>query len=339
MIIGLDIGYGYTKVVTENNQQALFPSLVTRGHNQQLASVWNQKKDPIENLHIKLVEGAGYKEYFVGKLAEKQMEASFILDDNKLNLEETHVLLATALTLFLSEGKSAVKVATGLPLEQYVHQKDQFEATLKNFSAEVFYVDSAQKKIVEIEDYLVFPQAAGAIYNVMMTDPHKYMIENSYVGLIDIGFKTTDFVAFSINDSFSLEEGLSGTIDTGMSDVMIAADRLFTQNSGGSKLATTDLLSLVRKGKIYFMSQYLDITEGLAEVREFIAKTIQNKVRGVWAERFNLFSTVFISGGGGIDLFPYFRNFHPNATLVEDAQMSNAKGFLKVAKNRINNPA
>lgn len=336
MLIGIDIGYGYTKVVTENNNKAVFPSLVTRGHDRQLAAAWSQgNKDLLENLHIKIIEPTGYKEYFVGKLAEKQLSSSFILDDNKLNLDETHVLLATGLTLFLPEGKHQVKVATGLPLEQYVHQKEQFESLLKTFSAEVFYVDFAQKKYIEISDFLVFPQAAGAIYYVMMSDPQKYMIENSYVGLIDIGFKTTDFVAFSVNDTFSLEEELSGTVDIGMSDMLVAADRLYTERTGGSKLATSDLLALVRKGKIFYQSQYLDITRELADVREYIARTIQNKVKGVWAEKFNLFSTIFVSGGGGIDLFTYFKAFHPRVTLVEDAQMANAKGFLKVAMSRL----
>jgi plasmid segregation protein ParM len=328
--IGIDIGYGYTKAVGDNGKKVMFPSLVSRGYDRRLADIWGGSKDPLDLLHIKIVDGTDYGEYFVGKLAEKQTSAAFVLADNKLNMDDTRVLLATGLAL-VSADDTPVSIVTGLPLEQYVHQRTQFSQMLKGYKAVLTFINDGTSRVVEVSDAIIFPQAAGAIYSVIMDDPDKYLLENSYVGLIDIGYKTTDFVAFSVNDTFSLEVELSGTIDIGMSKVLEAVDKLYTQKTGGSKLDTVDLLNLSRKGRIFYMNDYLDITDDLTAVRAEIAKAVQNRVRGVWGDKLNLFNTIFISGGGGIDLYPMFRTFHPRVALMNDAQMANANGFLRIA--------
>jgi plasmid segregation protein ParM len=334
MNVGIDIGYGYTKAISDTGQTVLFPSLVTHGHDRQLAGIWGAAEDPLDALHVKIVDGIDYGEYFVGKLAEKQTSSAFVMQDDKLNIEDTRVLLATGLALSTPDNKTPITVATGLPLEQYVHQKNQFADMLKGYKAVLTFVGTNTTKVIEIGDVIIFPQAAGAIYSVIMDDPDKYLLDNSYVGLIDIGYKTTDFVAFSVNDSFSLEVELSGTIDIGMSRVLAMVDKLYTQKTGGSKLDMVDLIALSRKGRIFHLNGYLDITDDIAAVHAEIAKAIQNRIRSVWGDKINLFNTIFISGGGGIDLFPLFKPFHPRVALIPDAQMANAKGFLQVAQRK-----
>uniref|UniRef100_UPI001BD607D9 ParM/StbA family protein n=1 Tax=Tepidanaerobacter acetatoxydans TaxID=499229 RepID=UPI001BD607D9 len=250
--IGLDLGYGYTKGINEAGKGVVLPSMVSAAYDRPLSALFGgQKENIINNMHIVLTND-DKEEYFVGELARREgRNVSYVFDENKINHPSTRALLAAASMLLFPEEDVPVHLVTGLPLEQFAKQRRNFEDMLKNFKIIVSFKGDQKVKIIKFTKVTVFPQAAGAVYGAILDDIQKYLIPGSYLGLVDIGFKTTDFIAFITEDRMVLREDLSGTINIGMAAVNSAADKLFTQRTG-SKLDIPELMRLINTGKIFY---------------------------------------------------------------------------------------
>jgi plasmid segregation protein ParM len=164
-----------------------------------------------------------------------------------------------------------------------------------------------------------------------MDDLQKYLIKGSYIGLIDIGYRTTDYIVFVVDGKLSLREDLSGTLDIGMSQLSNAADKLFTQKTG-SKLDIPELIQLVNEGSIFYRGKILNFEKELNEVKLEISRVIQDRIKAVWGSKLDFFNTIFLAGGGAVSLFDSLKNLYENTVLVKNSQFANAKGFLKVAE-------
>jgi plasmid segregation protein ParM len=144
----------------------------------------------------------------------------------------------------------------------------------------VTFNDSNKTKVVKFDKVTTFIQGGGAVYHSIWDDLQKYMIRSSYIGLIDPGEKTTNYLAFFVsqNGKMTFESELSGTIDIGMSRIKVSMDKLYTQKTG-KKLDIAELISLTREGKIYYQGEYLDFKADLDLVKTEIARAIKNASR------------------------------------------------------------
>jgi plasmid segregation protein ParM len=330
--IGLDLGYGYVKGINEAGKGVVFPALVGNAYDRPLAGLFNGDNENImNNMHIVLTNEEK-AEYFVGELARRESRnVSYVFDEDKINHPNTKVLLAAASMFLFPEKDVPVHLVTGLPLEQYVHKKEEFKDMLKEYKVIASFKSDERVKIIKFGRVTIFPQAAGAVYHAIMDNLQKYLIKGSYLGLVDIGFKTTDFIVFLIEDKLILREDLSGTIDIGMSGLNNAADKLFT-NKTGSKLDISELMRLIDSGKIFYRGRELDFSKELVAVKAEIAKVIKDRLKTVWGSKLDFFNTVFLAGGGAKDLQDHLSDIYENTILIKDAQFANARGFLKVAE-------
>jgi len=330
---GLDLGYGYIKGVNEKRERIVFPSLVCDAYERSLAGLFDSNKERLsENMHLVMSSHEGEKEYFIGDLARREgRNLSVAFDEDKINHPNTKAMLLASSLLLLPRDHVPVHIVTGLPLEQYVHKKEEFKNMLKAFKATAYFKGEDIKKTITFDKVTIFPQAAGAVYSSIMDNLVDYLVQGSYLGLIDIGFRTTDIISFMIEDTLILREDLSFTLDFGMSNLNGAADKIFTQKTG-SKLDLAELIRLVSAGKIFFKGKELDFTNELNACKEELARVIKDRVKSVWGNKLDFYNTVFLAGGGAKELCEKLTDIHSNTVLTKDARFANANGFLKVAE-------
>lgn len=330
--IGLDLGYGYVKGVNEVGKGVVFPALVGNAYDRPLAELFESNEENIiNNMHLIMTNGEK-EEYFVGELARRQSKnISYAFDNDKINHPNTKALLAASSLLLFQKEEMPIHLVTGLPLEQYIHKKDKFKRMLKEYRTIACFKGDKEVKIIKFDKVTIFPQAAGAVYSSIIDNIKKYLIKGSYIGLIDIGFKTTDFIVFMVDKKLILREDMSGTINIGMSTLNNAASRLFT-NKTGSKLEIAELVNLIKDEKIFFRGNELNFGKELALVKSEIARVIKDRVKANWGSKLDFFNTVFLAGGGAKELKTFISDIHPNTILTKNSQFANAEGFLKVAK-------
>ena len=107
---------------------------------------------------------------------------------------------------FTAKEHVSVHLVTGLPLEQYTHKKEEFRNMLKSFRVTAYFKGVDLKKVISFDKVTIFPQAAGAVYSSIMDNLTSYLIQGSYLGLIDIGFRTTDIISFMVEDTLILRK-------------------------------------------------------------------------------------------------------------------------------------
>lgn len=331
--IGLDLGYGYIKGVNERQQRIVFPSLACDAYERSLAGLFDSNKDRLsENMHLVISNSEGEKEYFIGDLARREgRNLSIAFDEDKINHPNTKAMLAASSLLLLPKEHIPVHLVTGLPLEQYTHKKEEFKNMLKSFKATAYFKGENVERIINFDKVTIFPQAAGAVYSSIMDNLANYLVQGSYLGLIDIGFRTTDIISFVIEDIMLLREDLSFTLDFGMSNLNGAADKLFTKTTG-SKLDLAELMRLVNTGKIFYKGREWDFTKELNACKFELARVIKDRVISVWGNKLDFYNTVFLAGGGAKELYENLKDIHDCTVLAKDARFANANGFLKVAK-------
>lgn len=330
--IGLDLGYGYVKGVSETGRTVSFPSLVGEAYDRPLSGLFGGANDSAGNLHLVVSDAEGKREFFAGELARREgRNVSFAFDEDKITHPNTKALLAAAGMLLFPEGHSQVHMVTGLPLEQYIHKRDEFKEMLNRLSLSVRHREGNDSRRISFAKTTIFPQAAGAVYHAIWDDRQKYLAKGSYLGLVDVGFKTTDFIVFLVEDRLVLREDLSGTIPVGVSQLQTAADRLFTSKTG-TKLDITELMRLVESGRLIFKGREMDLSGDLEDVKRELARNIKDRLKAVWGNKINFFHTVFLAGGGAVALEHTLNTLHPTTTVVKDARFANARGFLRVAE-------
>ncbi|HHY79939.1 MAG TPA: ParM/StbA family protein [Thermoanaerobacter sp.] len=336
MHLGLDVGYGYTKGISGQNKRVLFPSVVARGFERAIDPFLKEDTDIIKNLYVKITtddsSSSGY--YYIGELAQRSSPFSvFDLNAHRVEIAETKILMAAASALLVDKDTAEFKVVTGLPLKQYKAQKDAFMGQIKNFEAVVEFPDYNIKRVIKFTDVNVFPQAAGAVYTALtMPNVYDYFIKNTYIVLVDIGFKTSDFATFYYNGKLDFIPDLSNTIDIGISRVLNFIDKIYTQKTGANADLET-LMTIIREGRIYYRRKFIDFTNELNELKKETFQAIMKAVLNTLGDKYERISTVFVAGGGAVDLFMQLKDAHYKLVVIPEPQFANAKGFLKVAQS------
>ena len=285
MILGVDLGNWNVKTSEED----IFPSRHTVVEN-----ILGATGDVLEYEGIK---------YYIkeGKLEN---------DYDKANKETNIILFLYALAI---QKSSHFKVVVGLPVLAYKNNKEKFKDKLLENKVYKLKINGTDKTII-IEDLLVFPEGAGAYFNI--TSRPKNAV------VIDIGGGTTNIVAFK-----------NGKID-----------KCTTLGAG--------MIELYNRIRDYLNSKYtlkleledieIVLKEGLKVDGEdvnwsFIKLIINNFTNDLMNELRNFeirTSTVYLTGGGSKLLKAALKNKIPGLNLIEDYLFANAKGFKKVGESK-----
>ncbi|TMN20946.1 ParM/StbA family protein [Lentibacillus cibarius] len=339
--VAVDLGYGYVKAMSSSGKQIVFPSLVGKGYHRNLTSVMGEEPNNLKNIHVHF-KG---EDYFVGDLAKESRSVSRIFDQERFTHVYTQVLLNVAVQLVTDD--EHVQVSTGLPLDFYQSQAKEFRQAILGMQP-IMQWDTGpfkgQEKRLNIDLAMVFPQGASAIFSALLNHEGKYtyphlMEQGNFLALMDIGFRTTDFVVVEMqkNGSFVPHAKLSGTVDEGVINLHRDIRQVFKAQSGGADLNEFHISRILKNEFLTYKRKRIDFAEAIYKSKESIATNIADRLKSVWAEESDLFDAIFLAGGGG-NLFESFVQPHFDHRLkrITESQFANTIGYLRLGRSITN---
>ncbi len=331
-VVGLDIGFGFTKA-TNGKDSTIFKSVY--GEAQEIrfndSSLNPPKRE--EHLHIEVDD----KPWFVGELAERQSSKRFFTLDQKEFVAGSSKILALAALAPMVEQQDPVKLVVGLPI---VHFKTHIKELAGILSGQhrVALISPAGKReetVVRIAQVKVVPQPMGAMLNLMLGNAGEVVNKRfaaEKVGIIDVGFKTTDF---TILDRTRYSERGSHSMESGISTAFaIIADKL--KEESGINIELYRLIEPVEQGFIKIRGKKFDLTKIREGAFAKLAQAIANESNKLWADDWDL-EAIVVAGGGGAVLAPQLKPLLQGSVMTsesdEDSRLSNVLGFCKYGKH------
>ncbi len=341
-VIGIDIGFGFTKV-TNGRQATIFKSVLGEAtdiqfQEQVLPGIANDDHLQVE------IEG---KSWFVGELAERQSNVRFFTLDQAQFLTQFAKTLALAATARMAAGFVPISLVTGLPIGYYRKHKDELARLLQGEHA-VTLIDAAgkaQEKILNINRVRVIPQPFGSMFNLTLNDlgeaADKRMARDK-IGIIDIGFRTSDY---TIADKMRYSERGSRTTDAGIARAFTAIANKLREKSGVG-IEIYRLYDAVEKGSIKIRGREYELKLITDEVFGQLATSIAGEVDRLWADDWDIDAMVITGGGGAVlarHLTPLLNGNVLPMDPKQDARLYNVLGYWKFgrhlwARGAINQP-
>lgn len=318
-LIGLDVGYGFVKV-TDGRTGYSFPSVVGEGHNKPTFNVLSDELSVVDDLKI----GIAGELFFVGKSAIRHSKfAHRDLSYTRAISDDLETLFFSALSPYCSEPVNRFRVITGLPVER-MHLASDLAERVKGEKLITIYNEGNPHEVkIDIDEVEVVPQPLGTYWAVHLNTLGQ--ITNALegrVGIIDVGFRTTDLAA--VEDSEYIPEK-SKTIPMGL--VTAYGDiASYLATTYGLEKESYDLDSIVIKGKINVAGETIDITEVINSAFEKLAINILVTVNSNW--KTTDFDKLILSGGGGQSVSTYMLPQLSQAQLTSDPITANCRGYL-----------
>lgn len=336
-IIGIDIGFGFSKAMNKEGN-LIFKSILGDASNLQF---WPGLTEvaPAEYFHV-MVDG---KSYFVGDLAEFHSSVRyFTLDQDKLMTDFVKVLALTAAGHFGSD-KEPLNVVSGLPVVYFKEKKDAFTEILRGKHEIVFMQPDghASAKKIFIDQVRMMPQPIGSALNLVLDDQGKLIdkeMAQKKVGVIDIGFRTTDI---TILDHLQYIDRGSRTLDTGICKAFsLIANKLRERSNANVELYR--MYKAVESGTIRIKGQEYNFSGIRDQVYGRLAEIIAGEVDRLWAEDWDIDKILF-TGGGSKDLVRFLTplitgNMIPLRSSI-DTRLNNVQGYLKYGQHLWSKPA
>ena len=317
---GVDIGYGFTKVAAAGRAPVVMPSIV--GSNEELS----YRSDIGDRIRIIPLSLNGHS-YLVGEAAKRFSRHRYRIFDSTWAESPYYLLLfVSAVTRIDKSACEPAAVVTGLPVSHYTQERVRQVQDLLGRAHEVRV--SSGETLVKVERIKVIPQPFGSFFDLILNDEGKLKDPDKIrerVGIIDIGFQTTD-LALAIPQFI---ESSSGSLDVGVRSI---ADQLSRDLSRkySITLDTTEAEEVLRHKSVKIFGESVDLSEMIEERTREVAELILSYAHSLWGrgERLN---RLILAGGGANILRSYFSTY-PNLHVPEEPSLSNVRGYLKLAR-------
>lgn len=319
MRCAVDVGYGFTKAVSDTGARAIYPSTaapVPVGDG--LAEALGGSRDG----HVLSILGG--PQYLVGSAAGQRTWNTDAAD------RTGYVQLClTAARLVGADGM--VDLALGLPLAAWL-RKDQRQALRQRLIGTSAWValDGGEAAHITIEGCRVFPQGAGAFALALHEDP---TLSGRPTGLIDVGYRTTDYLVMGRGDAgLAPDEDACGSFDAGAGRIYERVRQALTERTGVMipEGAVEDAMAHYG-GTLYLRGAETDLRPLIDAEAQALAAEVTEQMRRLWSDRLDLLGAVLLAGGGGALLAPYLAKLHPLVRPLPDAIYANAAGYLVLA--------
>ena len=329
-IVGIDVGFGFTKAYNGKNS-IIFKSLIGDAIDIQYRSFLGGDSST-SNIHITLED----KSYFLGSYAELQSSIhEYTLDQEKLLADFVKILAVTAAGI-CSDSSAPINVVSGLPVRYLKKSSKKLKEMIKGVHEITFHNKDGHDitKRINIDKIHVIPQPIGSIFNLLFDDQGKIKnreIKEQKLGVVDIGFRTTDF---SIFDHLQYIERGSSTIDIGISRCFpVIADKLRQENNINIELFR--MFKFIESEMIKFRGREYNISNLKKRVYSHAASAIASDLNRMWENDWDI-DSIILSGGGSVDLSKYLSpsingNVIPIGENI-DARFNNVQGYYKYGK-------
>jgi plasmid segregation protein ParM len=326
MIVGVDIGYGYTKAVGEATH-VVFPSVVGKAERIRYENdLYLHLGSPLEP-RIALVTEEGDR--FVGELALLQSRVQWtLLDRSRVEDPSARLLFLAALSELAGDhGQDRpYQVVTGLPVKWY---GDRTKVVAQLQGKHIVQRVNGHKVVqrFSVADVLVVPQPFGSLFHAILGTDGQITDEalaRDRLGVIDIGTFTTDYV---LVDSLRYVERGSGSISTGMSKGYQLVGRSLL-DTVGLDLGMHEVDKVVREGRVTIFGERRNIDWLVDPVFDALSEEIIAHAGTLWGDGRDL-RAILVTGGGAIALGERICRRYPHAQVLGDAPMANVRGFRK----------
>jgi len=330
-ILGIDIGFGFTKAFN-GSQAPMFKSIFGEAVDIQFHS--NFKSSPMfSTLHVTIDN----RSYFVGDYAEKQSNVrQFTLDQERLITDFVKIMALTAAGCSSSERDISTNVVSGLPVAYFKEHHKRFAKLLTGQHKIIYHQPDGTEihKQIYIEKVRMMPQPLGSFFDILLDENGQIVnevITGQKVGIIDIGFQTTDYTVF---DNLRYIDRGSTTMETGISKFFrVIAGKL--QEKSGINVEPFRLYDAVENGIIKMRGQEYDISKIRDSVFSQAADIIAGDADRLWTDEWDI-DTIILTGGGSMKLSKYLQPLIPGSVISSDektdARLNNVKGYLKYGK-------
>ena len=327
--IGLDMGYGFIKV--DNGRDGYtFPSVVGESTTEPPMSLGFRKVPITEDLRV-TVNG---KNYFLGDLAIRHsVIAHRGLSVTRTEGDDLKVLFLSTLSLYCHESLNRFFVVTGLPPGRMHMAKDM----IKHLQGEHEVIRQTGGKRetfnIRLDGIEVVPQPIGTYWSTVLDNrgqlrPEHPMLRGR-VGIIDIGFRTSDFATI-IDGDYS--PAFSRTVPIGMSNGYDAISAALSIQHGLER-ETYTLDESVISGHVNVSGKQVDITGVRDSIFKDLATKLLVEARSLW--QMEEYDHMLITGGGGQIMERYLRTVIPQLVLVNDPVTANARGYYAWGSHNI----
>jgi plasmid segregation protein ParM len=328
---GIDIGFGFTKA-TNGKDFIVFKSVL--GEAVDIQFVLNPSaNDTMRSLHI-ILDGQGY---FVGDFAEQQSNARhYTLDQENLISQFARALALTAIGQ-LNSGYEIVNVVSGLPVGYFRQYHQRLAKTLMG-SHEITFRSihgTHESRKFSIQKTKIIPQPLGSLLNLIMSERGAIVNERltkQKVGVVDIGFRTTDFC---LVDGLRYVERGSSTTNTGMARCFgVIAKKL--REETGVDVELYRMYDAVEKGFIRIRGKEVSISKARDQLFENAARTIAGDMNRLWADDWDM-DAIVLTGGGSTALLRYLQPLVTGNLIPGDPggdqRLNNVNGYFKYARH------
>jgi plasmid segregation protein ParM len=303
-LIGLDVGYGFTKIVREDLNRVLFPSAVAPVPPSIVDIVLTGGDEEIE------VEGS---RFLVG---QKAIEAPFRFRDQYDSwwTSPAYKALVRYARQWIPSGGH---ILTGLPLHVYSAQEARDQ------------VRDVIKRGLQAAEVTVLPQGVGAYCSQL-----ESITTRERVAIVDIGMRTTELVGMA---GMQFLGNLSGGLILGVTDLFAIVAEELTKELGRQvdpyevDQAARGEAEIRAQGRVHPSANIIDRLQPLAQRR---AEQVQQEMTRLWGAKAAAFDRVVYCGGGATLLYPHMDRYREGALLLPDAQYANAIGFLKIGLSK-----
>ncbi|MDX8383961.1 MAG: ParM/StbA family protein [Ghiorsea sp.] len=332
-IIGIDIGFGFTKT-TDGNDFLVFKSIYGEAVDFQFRENLLSASSEEEHLHID-IDG---ESYFVGELAERQSSnRAFTLDQTQFVATSSKVLALAALSKILPQPQQSVRLVVGLPIGHYRQYKSEL-ATMLRATHQITTTDAQgnrQEKNLNISEVRVLPQPIGTVMDRLLSHqglPEHKRFASDKIGIIDVGFRTTDY---TISDKGRYSERGSLTTQNGISKAFTTiATKL--KETCNVEIEIYRLFDAVEQGNIKVRGKAYDLQKITDHAFQQLAASIASDANQVWADDWDI-DAIMITGGGGAVLAPYIQPLIEGVIIpIEedlDYRLHNVRGYYKFGVN------
>jgi plasmid segregation protein ParM len=327
--IGLDIGYGVVKVVTNDGAFA-FPSVMGHAREIKFQQETIQQKYPGDQISDD--EGT----WFVGDLALAQLPPGELLRlrgrtanektmGNAFRLRLAKVAIGKLVAGMWNRDIVHIRLASGLPVD---HMRDAAELKTALVGQHIIKTDTAEL-VANISEVMVMPQPYGTIYARTLTSAGDLNSTHAYMrtGVCDVGTYTVDV---ALDDDGEYIDAESGSVESG---VFTAQERIaeVLERDYRQKMPFKLVEEVLRTGLFRASGERVDYREEVEEALAPLRSATLNLLSEKWKAGTTV-DVVYLSGGGAELVLREVMSACPQTQLVRNAQLANAQGYLNYAR-------
>lgn len=328
MTIGADFGYGNTKAAW-NGDQIIFPSVAGHARDVMFNADKNSAKYPGDEITD------SYGDWFIGELALKQIPEAqqLMLKGRTANADEQgmafrlRLMYSTLAKMFpVTHGDALhIRLATGLPVK---HMRDA-SLMKETFIGQHPIRANNANFVANITDVMVMPQPYGTLYSQQLLpngelDPHYTAIRSA---VVDVGRFTVDCALDDNGDFIDAEsDSVEAGVHTVQERIAKAMDQDFDKTPNYSQIETVLRTKRFKNG-VKTHDYSVEVENAVKPLRDATLALMSR----LWGTGMGI-DVIYLTGGGGILVEEAVKKAYPQALLIDNAQMSNAIGYLSYAR-------